>query len=84
VAGWNDDGERGSGSRAIFDPGDREAFVAAVRSALSVVSTSLFILDREIPKAGRSHKVSKHLARIERHLETLAKLIGVEGAYLRP
>ena len=69
----------GSESGMTFNPSDRETFIVAARNALSVASTSLFILQREIPETARSQKVSKHLARIERHLTTLARLMGVES-----
>jgi hypothetical protein len=84
VADAGDDGAKDPKSGTIFDPVERWAFVVAARNALSVASTSLFILEREIPKSARSHKVSKHLARIDRHLAMLAKLIGAESPYLRP
>ena len=62
-------------SGTIFDPADRTTFITAARNALSVASTSLFILEREISDAERTHKVSKHLTRIEEQLGILAKLL---------
>ena len=59
-------------------------FITAARNALSVASTSLFILEREISGAERTHKVSRHLTRIEEQLGILAKLIGVEGISFTP
>jgi hypothetical protein len=83
VADAGDDGTKDADSGTIFDPVDHWAFVVAARNALSVASTSLFLLEREIPESARSHQVSKHLARIDRHLAMLAKLIGTESTHLR-
>ena len=84
MADEDDEGAEGADAGTIFDPVDRSAFLVAARNALSVARTSLFILEREIPNRGRSDRISKHLARIDRHLTILAKLIGVDSAYLRP
>ena len=59
-------------------------FITAARNALSVASTSLFILERELSEAERTYKVSKHLTRLEEQLRILAKLIGVEGISFAP
>jgi len=72
--------EDGGGERTavgeLFGAAKEKAVVAA-REALAVALTSVFILRRDIPAhAGTSH-LSKHLARIDRHLERLARLIGV-------
>ena len=76
VGNSKDDGRDGAALGELLGSATREAVVAA-RNALSVALTSVFILRRDIPDDARKNHVAKHLARIDRHLEQLATLIGV-------
>jgi acyl-CoA reductase-like NAD-dependent aldehyde dehydrogenase len=76
VGNSEDGGGEGAAVGELFGSA-KEGAVVAAREALAVALTSVFILRRDIPAHERTSHVSKHLARIDRHLERLAKLIGV-------